>query len=189
MPGEYMGVGSQYDQLNREGKTTCQVPVGPKQFFITRKARNTATSATERRKQSCWSKWNQSERSPGLNRKIGKSIWNIRVVASNEPTATQFIAAWCDGSVQSYRSPLRGPVASPSDSCRWRGSGIAVRPTPHVLAPPVRQFPVSIVVLAQRARLVRSKVRSPWHTSAHLIFCFPAINQLIDHRGIYRCKT
>ncbi len=34
MPGDYMDLGPKADQLNREGKTTCQVPTGPKTVFF-----------------------------------------------------------------------------------------------------------------------------------------------------------
>lgn len=33
LPGTYMDLGPKADQLNREGKTTCQVPVGPQTVF------------------------------------------------------------------------------------------------------------------------------------------------------------
>jgi hypothetical protein len=100
MPGEYMGVGSQYDQLNREGKTTCQVPVGPKTVFYNKEGAkyrdiSDGTSKTillievEPKRAVPWTKpedWEVDLEHP--RRGVERSDRN------------QFTAAWCDGSVQ-----------------------------------------------------------------------------------------
>jgi hypothetical protein len=100
MPGEYMGVGSQYDQLNSEGKTTCQVPVGPKTVFYNKEGTkyrdiSDGTSKTillvevEPKRAVPWTKpedWEVDLEHP--RRGVERSDRN------------QFTAAWCDGSVQ-----------------------------------------------------------------------------------------
>jgi hypothetical protein len=100
MPGDYMGVGSQYDQLNREGKTTCQVPVGPKTVFYNKEgakyrdisdgtAKTILLVEVEPKRAVPWTKpedWEVDLEHP--RRGVERS------------DRTQFAAAWCDGSAQ-----------------------------------------------------------------------------------------
>ena len=100
MPGVYMDLGPKADQLNREGKTTCQVPTGPKTVFYNKEgtkwreiADGTANTIllveVEPRRAVEWTKpedWEVDLQHPrhGVQRS----------------DRDQFLAAWCDASVQ-----------------------------------------------------------------------------------------
>jgi hypothetical protein len=100
MPGTYMDLGPKADQLNHDGKTTFQVPVGPQTVFYKNEGTKFSeitdgTSATillvevEPRRAVIWSKpedWEADLEHPR------------RGVERND--RNQFVAAWCDGSVQ-----------------------------------------------------------------------------------------
>jgi hypothetical protein len=100
MPGTYMDLGPKADQLNHEGKTTYQVPVGPQTVFYKNEGTKYSeitdgTSGTillvevEPKRAVAWTKpedWEVELEHPrrGVERK----------------DRNQFVAAWCDGSVQ-----------------------------------------------------------------------------------------
>lgn len=100
MPGTYMDLGPKADQLNHEGKTTVQVPVGPQTVFFKKEGTKfpeitDGTSNTilvvevDPKRAVVWSKpedWEVDSNHP--RRGIERTDRN------------QFAAAWCDGSVQ-----------------------------------------------------------------------------------------